>query len=203
MPGISGIVLGLICGLWYLPVLDFIGVASPHGASFLAYFLAFVAVVTQSLVPVIPEQSLEGSRQLVTLVRRQACDEAELTGLHQCVRSLEYATTFGCQFDRVCAPILSALHPSREALGFQRIDQSNHGSSVEAKRIRDRALRRATAGCHDGEDCVVACIQAKRSQVSVGHAAGGVGYAPQKVRNSSIEGARQRTAGVPRMYLAC
>jgi membrane protease YdiL (CAAX protease family) len=42
----SGIALGLIWGLWHLPVIDFMGAASPHGSSFLAYFCAFVAVVT-------------------------------------------------------------------------------------------------------------------------------------------------------------
>jgi membrane protease YdiL (CAAX protease family) len=42
----SGIALGVVWGLWHLPVLDFMGAASPHGAWFGAYFAAFVGVVT-------------------------------------------------------------------------------------------------------------------------------------------------------------
>ena len=42
----SGIVLGLLWSLWHLPVIDFLGTASPHGAYWLRYFLAFAAAMT-------------------------------------------------------------------------------------------------------------------------------------------------------------
>jgi membrane protease YdiL (CAAX protease family) len=42
----GGTILGVIWGLWHLPVLDFMGAASPHGAYFPMFFAAFVAVVT-------------------------------------------------------------------------------------------------------------------------------------------------------------
>ena len=42
----NSILLGLLWGLWHLPVMDFLGTASPHGTYWLVYFLAFVAVMT-------------------------------------------------------------------------------------------------------------------------------------------------------------
>jgi len=38
-------ILGLLWGLWHLPVVDFLGAASPHGRALPAFFLAFVAVM--------------------------------------------------------------------------------------------------------------------------------------------------------------
>jgi uncharacterized protein len=40
------IILGLIWGLWHLPVIDFLGAASPHGAYLIPFFLAFVFLLT-------------------------------------------------------------------------------------------------------------------------------------------------------------
>ena len=40
------ILLGLLWGLWHLPAIGFLGAATPHGAYWLAYFLAFTAVLT-------------------------------------------------------------------------------------------------------------------------------------------------------------
>jgi len=42
----SAILLGLVWGLWHLPVINFLGTASPHGAHWLLYFIAFTAVMT-------------------------------------------------------------------------------------------------------------------------------------------------------------
>jgi len=42
----SGIILGLIWGLWHLPVINFLGSAIPHGKDWLTFFLSFVAVMT-------------------------------------------------------------------------------------------------------------------------------------------------------------
>ncbi|HEU0168042.1 MAG TPA: CPBP family intramembrane glutamic endopeptidase [Chloroflexota bacterium] len=42
----GSMLLGLAWGLWHLPVVDFLGAASPHGAYLVPFFLAFVAVVT-------------------------------------------------------------------------------------------------------------------------------------------------------------
>ncbi len=42
----GALVLGLLWGLWHLPVVDSLGAASPHGAAWPAFFASFVAVVT-------------------------------------------------------------------------------------------------------------------------------------------------------------
>jgi membrane protease YdiL (CAAX protease family) len=38
--------LGLLWGLWHLPVIDFLGTATPHGRYFLPFFVAFTIFVT-------------------------------------------------------------------------------------------------------------------------------------------------------------
>lgn len=42
----SGILLGLLWGAWHLPVIDYLGAATPHGAYWFPYFLAFTAAMT-------------------------------------------------------------------------------------------------------------------------------------------------------------
>jgi membrane protease YdiL (CAAX protease family) len=42
----AGALLGFMWGLWHLPVIDFLGAASPHGTYLLPYFAAFVAAMT-------------------------------------------------------------------------------------------------------------------------------------------------------------
>ncbi len=42
----ASILLGLLWGLWHLPVIDYLGTATPHGAYTLRYFLAFTSAMT-------------------------------------------------------------------------------------------------------------------------------------------------------------
>lgn len=42
----SAVLLGLVWGLWHLPVIDFLGTAIPHGPYLFPYFLAFAAAMT-------------------------------------------------------------------------------------------------------------------------------------------------------------
>jgi membrane protease YdiL (CAAX protease family) len=42
----ASIRLGLLWGLWHLPVIDFLGTATPHGGYLVAYFLAFTGAMT-------------------------------------------------------------------------------------------------------------------------------------------------------------
>ena len=42
----AGITLGVLWGTWHIPVIDFLGTATPHGSYLLPYFLAFTAAMT-------------------------------------------------------------------------------------------------------------------------------------------------------------
>lgn len=42
----AAIVLGVLWGLWHMPVIDYLGTATPHGAYWLRYFVAFAAAMT-------------------------------------------------------------------------------------------------------------------------------------------------------------
>lgn len=42
----ASIVLGVLWGAWHMPVIDYLGTATPHGAYWLPYFLAFTAAMT-------------------------------------------------------------------------------------------------------------------------------------------------------------
>ena len=42
----SSILLGLAWSLWHLPVINFLGAASPHGSDWFIYFISFTAVMT-------------------------------------------------------------------------------------------------------------------------------------------------------------
>lgn len=42
----AGIGLGVLWGFWHIPVIDFLGTATPHGSYWLPYFLAFALAIT-------------------------------------------------------------------------------------------------------------------------------------------------------------
>lgn len=41
----AAILLGVLWGLWHMPVVDYLGAATPHGAYWLPFFLAFVVAI--------------------------------------------------------------------------------------------------------------------------------------------------------------
>ncbi|SRR5579875_2158295 len=45
-PLAAAVLLGVLWGLWHMPVVDFLGAAWPHGAYWSPFFLAFIALVT-------------------------------------------------------------------------------------------------------------------------------------------------------------
>jgi uncharacterized protein len=42
----AGIILGLFWGFWHLPVIDFLGAASPHGIYLVPFFISFILLLT-------------------------------------------------------------------------------------------------------------------------------------------------------------
>jgi membrane protease YdiL (CAAX protease family) len=42
----SGVILGLLWGVWHLPVIDYLGTATPHRSYWIPYFFAFTAAMT-------------------------------------------------------------------------------------------------------------------------------------------------------------
>jgi membrane protease YdiL (CAAX protease family) len=45
-PAQAGSIVGALWGLWHLPVIDFLGAASPHGNYLLPFFLSFAVLLT-------------------------------------------------------------------------------------------------------------------------------------------------------------
>ena len=43
---VAAIALGVVWGIWHLPVIDYLGTATPHGAYWFPFFLAFAAAMT-------------------------------------------------------------------------------------------------------------------------------------------------------------
>lgn len=65
---IASIILGLLWGCWHLPVIDFLGAATPHGQYWLAFFLAFLALITAMRVIIAWVYSNTGSVFLAQLM---------------------------------------------------------------------------------------------------------------------------------------
>lgn len=52
-PLAAGILLGVLWGLWHMPVVDALGAAAPHGWYWLPFFLAFIALVAAMRVLIV------------------------------------------------------------------------------------------------------------------------------------------------------
>src|SRR5260370_6952961 len=48
----SAALLGVLWGAWHLPVVDYLGAATPHGAYWFPFFLAFTAAMTAMREPI-------------------------------------------------------------------------------------------------------------------------------------------------------
>jgi membrane protease YdiL (CAAX protease family) len=49
----AAVLLGVLWGLWHLPVIDYLGTATPHGTSWWPFFLAFTAAMTAMRVLIV------------------------------------------------------------------------------------------------------------------------------------------------------
>ncbi len=57
----AALLLGVLWGLWHLPVIDFLGAASPHGAYWLPFALAFIVAMTALRILIVWIYSNTGS----------------------------------------------------------------------------------------------------------------------------------------------
>lgn len=64
----AAVLLGFLWGLWHLPVIDFLGTATPHGAYWLPFFAAFAATMTAMRVLIAWLYSNTGSVLLCQLM---------------------------------------------------------------------------------------------------------------------------------------
>ena len=64
----ASILLGVLWGLWHFPVVDYLGTATPHGAYWLRYFLAFIAAMTAMRVLICWVYTHTGSVLLAQLI---------------------------------------------------------------------------------------------------------------------------------------
>jgi membrane protease YdiL (CAAX protease family) len=64
----AALLLGLLWSLWHLPVVDYLGTVTPHGSSWLAYFLAFAAAMTAMRVIICRVFANTGSLLLAQLL---------------------------------------------------------------------------------------------------------------------------------------
>ena len=65
---LAAILLGLLWGLWHLPVVDYLGTATPHGAYWGRYFLAFIAAMSAMRVLICWLYSRTGSVLLAQML---------------------------------------------------------------------------------------------------------------------------------------
>ena len=75
-PLFASILLGLLWSLWHLPVIDYLGTATPHGAYQVHYFLAFTCAMTAMRVVIAWVYSNTGSVLLSQLLH--ACSTSSL-----------------------------------------------------------------------------------------------------------------------------
>lgn len=64
----AAVLLGLLWSLWHVPVIDYLGTATPHGRSWFPFFLAFTAAMTAMRVLVAWLYSNTGSVPLAQLM---------------------------------------------------------------------------------------------------------------------------------------
>jgi membrane protease YdiL (CAAX protease family) len=67
-PFLAAIMLGVAWGVWHLPVVDSLGAASPHGSAFIAFFGAFVVLLTAVRVLIAWVYDNTGSLRMAQLV---------------------------------------------------------------------------------------------------------------------------------------
>jgi membrane protease YdiL (CAAX protease family) len=76
----AGVTLGLFWGLWHLPVIDFLGAASPHGKYLFLFFLAFTGILTAMRVLIAWVYSNTGSILLAQLMHAVSTGSLAMLG---------------------------------------------------------------------------------------------------------------------------
>jgi membrane protease YdiL (CAAX protease family) len=111
-PFLAAILLGLLWGLWHLPVINFLGTAVPHGAYWLHFFLAFAAAMTAMRVLI--SWLYAQTRSLLLAQLMHACSTGSLVvfsppAANSRQEALWYATYAAALWLLVAALLLSRL----------------------------------------------------------------------------------------------
>ncbi len=64
----TGILVGILWGLWHLPVIDFLGFATPHGSYLFPFFLSFISLLTAMRVIMVWVYRFTGSILVIQLM---------------------------------------------------------------------------------------------------------------------------------------
>ena len=91
----AALLLGVLWGLWHLPVVDSLGVASPHGSSWPEFFAAFVAVLAAIRVLIAWTYVHTGSLRMAQLLHASSTGFLVILGAPQVTPAQEalwYAT---------------------------------------------------------------------------------------------------------------
>jgi membrane protease YdiL (CAAX protease family) len=116
-PVAGAVVLGLLWGLWHLPVVDSLGAASPHGHGWPAFFVAFVLVLTSLRVLISWVYNRSGSLLLAQLLHASSTGFLVVLGPAH-VTPAQEAGRYGCYGLLLgLAALVAVRHSSHDAGG--------------------------------------------------------------------------------------
>jgi membrane protease YdiL (CAAX protease family) len=105
----ASIILGLLWSVWHLPVIDYLGTATPHGSYWLPFFLAFTAAMTAVRVIIAWVYMHTGSVLLAQLLHASSTGSLVIFSPHVTAgqEAFWYAVYAGALWVVVCAVVLT------------------------------------------------------------------------------------------------
>jgi membrane protease YdiL (CAAX protease family) len=115
------VALGLLWVLWHAPVINFLGVATPHGQHWLAFFLAFGVAMTAIRVLICWIYRHTGSVLLTQLMHISSTGALVIFGAPR-VNAIQEATWYAVYGAALWLVVLAVLLHSRSALASRHSD---------------------------------------------------------------------------------